>query len=53
MVRQTLARHILHRASVIECPVTNIHLLTNIHLQKGLYFTIGFTLQHDRKLARD
>lgn len=47
MVRQTLARHILHRASVIECPVTNIHL------QKGLYFTIVFTLQHDRKLARD
>lgn len=47
MVRQTLARYILHRASVIECPVTNIHL------QKGLYFTIGFTLQHDRKFARD
>ncbi|QHW35880.1 hypothetical protein GZH82_08270 [Staphylococcus ursi] len=44
---QKLARHILHRASVIECPVTQIHL------QKVLYFTIGFMLQHDQKLARD
>lgn len=26
MVKQTIARHILHRASVIECPGTNIHL---------------------------
>ncbi|HEC2159254.1 TPA: DUF4065 domain-containing protein [Staphylococcus delphini] len=44
---QTLAQHILHRARVIERPVTNIHL------QKVIYFTIGFMLQHDRKLARD
>ncbi|WP_158224774.1 hypothetical protein [Staphylococcus delphini] len=44
---QTLARHILHKVCVIECPVTNIHL------QKVLYFTIGFMLQQDRKLARD
>lgn len=44
---QTLARHILYSASVIGCRVTNIHL------QKVLYLTIGFMLEHRRTLARD
>ncbi|SCT26763.1 MULTISPECIES: Panacea domain-containing protein [Staphylococcus] len=42
-----LADHILHRANVIDTPITNLQL------QKIMYFTLGFMLENNRELAEE